>query len=191
MRLTLRLERPRAPLDEAEPLPPDDRVWEDPRQCIGALYRQEHAPLLRFVRRRVSFDRALDVVQQSFTRLAGLSTEQVRQIREPAAYLRTTASNLMNDEARSQARAPVHLPYCEEQVVLGGPDPVAAIEARDLLGRMEAAILRLAPRTREIYLAHRIDGYSYAEIARRTGLSVKTVEKHMTRALASLHRIAR
>ena len=39
------------------------------------------------------------------------------------------------------------------------------------------------------FLAHRIDGYGYAEIAHRTGLSIKTVEKHMSRAIAALDRI--
>ena len=60
-----------------------------------------------------------------------------------------------------------------------------------MLDRLEQALLRLSPRTREIFLAHRLDGYTYSEIAHRTGLSVKTVEKHMTRAIAALDRVNR
>jgi RNA polymerase sigma-70 factor (ECF subfamily) len=37
-------------------------------------------------------------------------------------------------------------------------------------------------------MAHRLDGLSYAEIAARTGLSIKGVEKHMCKAIAQLDR---
>ncbi len=67
-------------------------------------------------------------------------------------------------------------------------DPVAALEARDRLARIEEAVLRLKPLTREIFLACRLDGYSYAEIAERTGLSVRGVEKQMSRAIRQLGR---
>lgn len=59
---------------------------------------------------------------------------------------------------------------------------------RDMLGRLEAAMRRLDPRTREIFLAKRLDLLSYAEIARRTGLSVRRVERQMTKALAAIDR---
>ena len=57
-----------------------------------------------------------------------------------------------------------------------------------MLRRLERAMLRLRPKTREIFLAHRLDGYSYTEIAARTGLSVKGVEKQMSKAIAQLDR---
>ena len=71
-------------------------------------------------------------------------------------------------------------------MALRSADQLAALEARDRLRRIENTLLHLKPRTREIFLAHRLDGYSYAEIAARTGLNIKTVEMHMTRAIAYL-----
>ena len=51
------------------------------------------------------------------------------------------------------------------------------------LSRLEAA-LRAMPRIqREIFLAIRLDDMSYDEIARRTGLTVKQVERHFARSL--------
>lgn len=47
---------------------------------------------------------------------------------------------------------------------------------------------RLNPRTREILLAKRLDAMSFAEIARRTGLSVGQVERHLAKALATIDR---
>jgi DNA-directed RNA polymerase specialized sigma24 family protein len=33
---------------------------------------------------------------------------------------------------------------------------------------------------------HRLDGFSYAQIARQTGLSISSIEKHIASALAIL-----
>jgi len=112
-------------------------------------------------------------------------------IEAPEAYLRQTARNLLRDEARAAERHSARLHVCLDDVPIAAPDPVVALEARDMLRRFEAALARLDPRTREIFLAHRIDGYTYGEIAARTGLSVKTIEKHMSRAIASLGRQVR
>jgi RNA polymerase sigma-70 factor (ECF subfamily) len=58
-----------------------------------------------------------------------------------------------------------------------------------MLTRLEAAMLKLRPKTREIFMAHRVHGLSYAEIAERTGLSVKGVEKQMSKAIAHIDRM--
>jgi RNA polymerase sigma-70 factor (ECF subfamily) len=58
-----------------------------------------------------------------------------------------------------------------------------------MLRRLEAAMLRLRPKTREIFMAHRVHGLSYAEISERTGLSIKGVEKQMAKAIVQIDRI--
>jgi RNA polymerase sigma-70 factor (ECF subfamily) len=59
------------------------------------------------------------------------------------------------------------------------PDP-------ELLGKLERAIVTLPRSTREIFLAHRLDDMSYHEIADRTGLTVRQVERHIARAIYRL-----
>jgi RNA polymerase sigma-70 factor (ECF subfamily) len=56
----------------------------------------------------------------------------------------------------------------------------------ELLRRLEEAVAAMPRKQREIFLAHRLDRMSYAEIARRTGLSVRQVERQMTRAIHKL-----
>jgi RNA polymerase sigma factor (sigma-70 family) len=62
------------------------------------------------------------------------------------------------------------------------------LDDAELLRRLERAIRTVPRRTREIFLAHRLDDMSYAEIAQRTGLSVREVERHMARAIYRLCR---
>jgi RNA polymerase sigma factor (sigma-70 family) len=56
----------------------------------------------------------------------------------------------------------------------------------ELLCRLEDAVASMPRVQREICLAHRLDRLSYAEIGRRTGLSVKQVERQMARAIYKL-----
>lgn len=175
-----------AGLAETDPLPPDDVRPRARGAFLEGLYRAHHDGLMRFIRRRVQGERAHDVVQRVFCRLAGLSEQEQRGIAAPVAYLRRAADNMLRDDARQDERRSAVLHLGDDEVALRAGDQWAALEARDRLRRLEDALLRLKPRTREIFLAHRVDGYSYAEIAARTGLSIKTVEMHMTRAIAYL-----
>lgn len=154
---------------------------------IGALYRTEQSVLARFFRRnRATPDEANDLVQETFLRLA----RSDGAIARPRAYLRQIALNLLRDRAKMAGRRSAHLHEPFEDDTISDMSELRRLEARDSLARVEAVIRRMKPRTREIFLAHRLDGLTYAEIADRTGLSVKGVEKQMSRAIALLMRHA-
>lgn len=61
------------------------------------------------------------------------------------------------------------------------PDPAT-------LKRLERAVGKLPRLQREIFLAARLDDMDYVEIAERTGLSVREVEREIARALLSIVR---
>jgi RNA polymerase sigma factor (sigma-70 family) len=54
-----------------------------------------------------------------------------------------------------------------------GPDALYA--RRVLLDEIEAALGELPPSQREVFLAHEIEGRSFAEISRETGVGVNTL----------------
>lgn len=153
---------------------------------LERLYRTHWKKLVRFAGRYTSRHDAPDIVHRLFTRMAARKGRKGPDA--PEAYLRQATINLIRDDARQAERRSTKLHVCTDAVELTDSDPVAALEARDILARMEAVVTRLPVRTREIFLAHRIDGFTYGEIAARTGLSVKTIEKHMSRAIAHVTR---
>ena len=59
------------------------------------------------------------------------------------------------------------------------------------LARMERAMLSLPRMTRAIFLAVRLDGYSYDHIAKVTGLSQRQVARRMRTAIRRLGRYRR
>lgn len=58
----------------------------------------------------------------------------------------------------------------------------------ELLARIEVAVQALPRQRREVFLALRVEGKTYAEIAQATGLSVGEVERHVARAIAHIDR---
>jgi len=59
------------------------------------------------------------------------------------------------------------------------PDPV-------MLTRLENAVASLPDLEREVFLAMRLDGLSYAAIAARTGRSEEEIERRFAAALLSI-----
>lgn len=180
-------------LGEGQPLPPTyDLVPSPPSTSfLAGLYREHSGRLRRYFSGRGSPTNADDLVQDTFVRLAGATSKRPNAIEQPRAYVNQIANNLLREQARFAARRSAALHVSDDDISLSGPDPVAQLEARDMLERLEAAMAKMKPATREIFMAHRIEGYTYSEIAGRTGRSVKSVEKHIAKAIFVVNRAMR
>jgi RNA polymerase sigma-70 factor (ECF subfamily) len=157
--------------------------------ALEALYRTQAKRLQRLFVRRVSQQDADDLVQETFTRYAHAAVDRSLAPECPESYLTQVAVNVMRDNWRSSARRSNLQTIPIEEAELPVSDPAAALEARDMLNRVEAVMMQLKPMTRAIFIARRFHGYSRAEIAAQTGLSVKAVDKHLGRAVDHLHRL--
>lgn len=179
-------------IPEGEPLPPE-RLEPSSVPVRGAsledVYRSQAPRLMRLFRRRADRDDAQDLLQDTFVRFARIEPEARAAIESIPAYLTRVAGNLLRDRGKAFRRSGPLQPLDEERDMVATSDPLTVLESRDILNRVEAAMLQLTPTTREIFMARRLDGLSHAEIAERTGLAVKTIEWHMTKALTQLHRV--
>ena len=55
-----------------------------------------------------------------------------------------------------------------------------------LVAAMDRIVVAMDPVTRDIFVRHRLDGWSYQRIARERGLTVREVERHLADAVATL-----
>ncbi len=55
-----------------------------------------------------------------------------------------------------------------------------------LVAAMDRIVVAMDPVTRDIFVRHRLDGWSYQRIAREQGLDVHQVERHLADAVATL-----
>jgi RNA polymerase sigma factor (sigma-70 family) len=167
----------------------DPALGAEDRIRVQQLYREHSSFLLRQLTRKTGCrELARELVNETFLRLLRMAPGNLGRIEQPEAFLRRVSTNLLRDWARSAAlrqRSQSTLELaCDQQF-----DQVRELESRDTLRRLEHAVGKLKPKTREIFLAHRIHGFSYAEIAERSGLSVKGVEKQMSKAIAKIDRL--
>lgn len=68
-------------------------------------------------------------------------------------------------------------------------EPVnVALEYNELTNKVDEIINALPERQKEIYFMHRVYGLKYKEIAEKLGISLNTIENHMSRALKTIHK---
>jgi RNA polymerase sigma-70 factor (ECF subfamily) len=158
---------------------------------LDLLFRSQGPRLLRFLTRRaIGRADADDLVQECFLRLARRISGDAFP-HNPEAYLHTIAVNLLRDRARTKASRgdQLHEPLDEETIADTSADQEQRLALREKLDQYDAVLARLRPKTREIFLLHRIEGLTYGQIAAKTGLSQSGVEKHMMKAIAHLDRL--
>lgn len=130
---------------------------------------------------------AEDVIQDAFMRMQNYCN-QGGEVRNPEAFLVRTALNLATN-VRTRSRAHLYVEQTEEvvSIALGlEPPPEEVLAAEEALDRVCKQLDALTPRTRQIFLMHYLDGYTYPQIAQQLGISVSAVEKHMARAMFAL-----
>lgn len=93
-----------------------------------------------------------------------------------------TAINLSIDAHRSKRLRGEEVAIDDVPLVDAAPGVEALLLGKERLARMAVGIERLPERTREIFLAHWLDGRSYTDIARELEISIKGVEKHVAKA---------
>ncbi len=138
-------------------------------------------------RRGQSLEDAEDLVQEAFLRLHQFMEAGGTVVR-PGPFLARTARNLVVDRLRRHRKEGHDLLVQEAPESLAVIDvsasPEASLSAEQRLTQLEQVLTtRLHPRAREVFLLHRVEGYTHEEIARRLQVSVRTVEKDIARAI--------
>jgi RNA polymerase sigma-70 factor (ECF subfamily) len=152
---------------------------------FDAIFRAHYAPLVGFAQamlrdRAAAEDVAQEVMLELWRRREGVAIQESLR----AYLLRACRNRALNQlrHANVQRRAEPHL-VGEDAVNATGASELIADELNDAI---VAAIAELPPGCREVFLLSRTNGLRYAEIAEKLGISIKTVESQMGKALRHL-----
>jgi len=171
--------------DRSLPAPSD--AVSSVHQWIERVFREHYADLCTFVAGLTkSPEAAEDVVHDLFLSIWRAPARWLEAGDGLRPMLFVAARNRALDYLR---RHRVRERYVQRMAFVVGSGPAAPDEvlAQEEIERaFDAAVAGLSARVREIYLLHRMDGLTYREIAERLGISVKTVEVQMGRALKKL-----
>ncbi len=146
------------------------------------------AELRGWLRRRLgSFDTSDvdDLVQEAFARIWATNFETIRNGR---AYLYATVRHLLAEYARRSRIVPIELlgEIDSLNLISEAPGPDRWVGARQELERLRLVVAKLPVQCRRVFELRKFEGLSHGEVAKRMGLSEKTVENHLTRALARI-----
>ncbi len=126
---------------------------------------------------------AEDIVQESYIKLWDNCAKVMFE--KAKSFLYTVASNrFLNEVAHKKV-------VLEHQRRSPSPDrtnetPQFILEEEEFHQKLKKVIADLPEKQREVFLLSRIDKKKYAEIAEIVGVSVKAVEKRMSKALLTL-----
>jgi RNA polymerase sigma-70 factor (ECF subfamily) len=161
--------------------------------AFEVVFRAYRPALARLAERLLSSPEAAgDVVQEVF-----LKIWRTRDTWEPGtnltAYLFAMTRNAALNVGRRRAlesKWQDRLESDDESLMMTDPAaaPDAMMEARDRSEALAGAVARLPDRVRETFLLRWREQLTYAEVAATLGVPVKTVEKRLGRAFASLRR---
>ncbi|MCA9764522.1 MAG: RNA polymerase sigma factor [Gemmatimonadetes bacterium] len=149
--------------------------------AFEAVYRQHLPGVLRTARWLLETGDVDDVVQDAFLRVWSRLSQYRGEAPLGAWVRRVAVTVILRHRQRERRRLGAHAGPAElEQLVATG--------ARQPLERvaLEAAIGRLPPGAREVFVLTQVEGYSHVEVAAMLGIAESTSRSQLRRARALL-----
>lgn len=157
-------------------------VAESSEQAFAVLMQRYHAPAFRVVMKLLG-DRwmAEDVVQDVFLKV-WLNRDTLPEVDNFRGWLFTVATRKVYDQIRKHQRDSAHLQRWQKELnITENPTPVSDFEEL-----VAAAMKRLSPKQREVFIYIKQEGYSRQETAEMMHISPETVKTHLEHAMRTI-----
>jgi len=156
-----------------------------PGSTVVGLFKSRAKLVRRLLRWRLrSDDDAQDATQEVFLRL--WRQEKAGTLKEDASsYMIASVYNAATDieRWRSYHRPDERLSLEDTAVPSQDTELAEALFWRDAMHRLVDVLNELPAITRQVFLMYHVEGATHVDISKRVGLSVRSVERHMSRAI--------
>ena len=157
------------------------------QQAVQALYAEHHGWLFGWLRKKLGCPHnAADLSHDTFVRIL-TSREALGALREPRAFLTTTARHLIIDHARRRQIEDAYLRELALTIeVLEGcqQSPEQILLTLEALEQIAFVLDGLCLNARQAFLLYFLEGLRQGEIASQLQISERMVRKHLMNALA-------
>lgn len=160
-------------------------------KAFETLFRHYYSPLCAFARKFIpDKDEAEEIVQNFFVSFWE-KRDAADQIHSPKSYLFSSVRNHCLNHLKHHKIRAEHEEYVKFHSADGENVVEEYLAGKELRGRINEGIEALPDRCREVFHLSRHEGLKYSEIAQKMGISVKTVEVQMGKALKLLRESVR
>jgi RNA polymerase sigma-70 factor (ECF subfamily) len=150
--------------------------------AVSTLYTQHSAWLRGWLRKRLgNHCDAADLAQDTFVKL--IKARTALEIREPRQYLSTVAKGLMIDLLRRRSLEQAYLDTLASLPEAQVPSAETQAILLETLVELDRLLSGLGARVRQVFILSQLDGLTYAQIATQLGISLRTVNSHMAKAM--------
>lgn len=167
-----------------------DLLTNDSPKAMEMIFRRHFAGMVQVIHRMIRDQgRAEDLVQDVFLKFWKQRDQLNIQI-SLKAYLRRSCVNACLDDIRKQKKMQI----VDTETILPiaattQPDAAKQLENNELEQLINQTIDNLSPKCRSVFILSRKEQLSNKEIAEQLGVTLKTVEAHITTALKKLRTV--
>ncbi len=166
----------------------DQLFWrialKDDEKAFRSLFFEFFSALCVFAHRYIdNWESCEDIVQDTFFKI-WKNRKNIEINTSSRNFLITSVRNNCIDHLRKQESE--HNWRLKEMEKMNAPAIDDLYSVTELEGMLQTALDKLPKNTRAIFEMNRFEGKTYAKIAEEKGISVKTVEAHMSKALKHL-----
>jgi RNA polymerase sigma-70 factor (ECF subfamily) len=158
------------------------------RRAFEALYNLHAAALanqaLRILRDR---EQAKDILQEVFISLY-VKREELPDTLNVGGYLSNAVKYKVSNALRNKLVQESHHQIIVKEGYQPEIQPAVSLERNELKQQIDQSIHTLPQKCRQVFMLNYYGNLGYKAIAAELGISVKTVEKHMGKALQALRR---
>lgn len=157
-------------------------------KAFEQLFRQYYSPLCHYAMSIVGKREVAEEMVEELFYIIWRDREKLGVFRSTKSYLYTSVWNSCLQHIRQRNRDEEIQKRMQQTLPDHTGSPEEEAEYKELQVLVEKCIEKMPDRCRQVFQMHRKEGLKYAEIASELGISVKTVEAAITKALNILRK---
>ncbi|WP_426369644.1 RNA polymerase sigma factor [Pseudocolwellia sp. HL-MZ7] len=157
---------------------------------LESLIDKYESDIMRFLRVRLALEADRDdIIQDLMIRLLRIENLEEKLMMEGSnakSYLLSIAANLVKDLYRRKLGRGEQSDDALANTILDNGNPEQILSHQQTLTKVSQVLESVKPIQKEAFLLNRLENKSYRQISEEMGVSVSTIERHISKVLLAL-----
>ncbi|MCK5536638.1 MAG: RNA polymerase sigma-70 factor [Bacteroidales bacterium] len=163
-----------------------NRLKSGSEEALDLLFKKYYSQLCLFVQTYVhDYYLSEDLVTELYTNI-WMKRSKIEISYSVKAYLYTSAKNAALTYIRKKKLKTESINEINTIGIASSQTPFEKYDNEHKENNINKILQKIPPRSRQVFVLHRFEGMKYREISEFLGISIKTVENHISKALKIL-----